>query len=208
MLAPSRRPETTAPGYDLFFAPLEVELELGDVEKIKFAYVASKYGHGGQQRDGGGRYFDHPKAAAWIYIHELGGRDPRVIVDTLMHDMSEDTRLLSPYRIAVNFGREVALDIRALTKLPKGKETTEQYLRRIIDRGPWAILAKLLDRLHNLRTRYDCLPDKIVAVVQETKDFHLPMLIPALASFNDEWPEYAATMQRLIEESIAYHPPE
>ncbi len=135
-------------------------------------------------RDDGTRYFDHPKAAAWIYIRELGGRDPRVIID-LLHDMSEDQYLLSPWRLALNFGPDIALDIRALTKLPKGKETTEDYLRRVIAQGRCAILAKLIDRLHNLRDAHDV--EKHTRQVTETKSCHLPMLIKALKSHGVSW---------------------
>ena len=104
------------PGYELFFAPLAVAYDPTTYENVQFAYFASKYGHAGQVRDDGSRYFDHPKAAAWIYIDELGGRNARTIMDILLHDLSEDTYLLSPYRIALNFGEDVALDVRALTK--------------------------------------------------------------------------------------------
>ncbi|MGB4076345.1 MAG: hypothetical protein WBK28_01405, partial [Minisyncoccia bacterium] len=119
------------PPYELFFAPLVV-LAPREYEAVQFAYFASKYGHAKQVRDDGSRYFDHPKAAAWIYIHELGGRDPRTIINLLLHDLSEDCYLLSGYRLLRNFGEEIALDVRALTKLPKGKETTTAYLERVI----------------------------------------------------------------------------
>ena len=169
------------PGYELFFSPLEVDLDPSEVEGIRFAYLSSKYGHNGQKRDDGSRYFDHPKAAAWIYIDELGQRDPRVIINLLLHDISEDAYLLSPYRIARNFGPEIALDVRALTKLPKGKESTAEYMERIIQRGAFAIIAKIIDRLHNLRTLGTCTPEKRLRQIAETKEFHIPLLIPALA---------------------------
>lgn len=61
------------PCYELFFAALAVVLSPGEYERIQFAYFISKYGHAKQLRDDGARYFDHPKAATWIYIDELGG---------------------------------------------------------------------------------------------------------------------------------------
>ena len=73
------------PGHDLFLAPLQLSLSKSDYEKVEFAYQISKYGHSGQVRDDGSRYFDHPKAVAWIYIKELGGRDPRVIIEQGPH---------------------------------------------------------------------------------------------------------------------------
>lgn len=191
-----------APGYELFFAPLQVVLDPTDYERVQFAYFCSKYGHAAQLRDDGSRYFDHPKAAAWIYIFELGGRDPRMVIDLLLHDMPEDTYLLSFHRISHNFGSKIALDVRAVTKLPKGKETTEQYLRRVIVQGPWAMLAKLCDRLHNLRDLHLCTREKISAQIEETHRYHLPLLIPALRTFGDPWSGYAKILEREINELL------
>jgi (p)ppGpp synthase/HD superfamily hydrolase len=200
---PNSKPIKNPPGFELFFAPLAVELGPTALESIQFAYIASKYGHALQVRDDGSRYFDHPKAVAWIYINELGGRDPRVICDALLHDVLEDTYLLSTFRINLNFGKEVALDVRAITKLPKGKELIEAYLRRIIERGPWVILVKLCDRLHNLRSLSACTKEKRLRQIAETKSLLLPMLIPALRSYGGEWRKLANTMREKMEEAIA-----
>ncbi len=196
--AMSHRP----PPYELFFAPLEVALPPQEYEQVRFAYFASKFGHAGQEREGGGRYFDHPKAAAWIYISELHGRDSRAIVNLLLHDLSEDTYLLSGYRLSLNFGEDIALDVRALTKLPKGKETTDQYLHRINARGPQAIIAKICDRLHNLRTLDDCAREKQIRTIKETEEYHLPLLISALETCPEPWSAYAKPLQRMIREAI------
>lgn len=193
---------TVAPVYELFFAPLEYDLDPNEMERIHFAYMASKYGHANQVRDGGERYFDHPKAAAWIYISELGGRDPRIIIDLLLHDISEDQYLLSAFRLRLNFGNDVARDVRALTKLPKKKETTVEYLGRVIAQGPWTILAKLCDRLHNLRTLGTCTREKIQKTVAETREYHLPLLINALHEHGAPWSEYATILEKKITEAI------
>lgn len=190
------------PCYELFFAELAVVLLPGQYEQIQFAYFISKYGHAKQLRDDGTRYFDHPKAATWIYIHELGGRDVRIIIDTLLHDIQEDTYLLSSYRSSLNFGVDVALDLRALTKLPKGKETAELYLGRIIARGPRPIVAKLCDRLHNLRTMAARSAEKIQSQIEETERFHMPLLLGALKSCGDEWLGIASQLEQKIAEAI------
>ena len=174
------------PPREIFFAQLAVVLKPDEYESVHFAYQASKYGHAKQERDDGTRYFDHPKAAAWIYINELGGRDKRAIIDLLLHDLSEDTHLLSPYRLSKNFGESIALDVHALTKLPKGKERTEQYLARVVERGLAAIIAKLCDRLHNLRELSACPPEKQQRQIVETREYHLPILLPALRELGAE----------------------
>lgn len=193
------------PGYELFFAPLQSTLDPTQQELLQFAYFASKYGHAEQVREGGSRYFDHPKSAAWIYIHELGGRDVRLIADLLLHDIVEDCYLLSAYRMNLNFGEDIALDVRSLTKLPKGKETTEEYLGRAIARGPRAIVSKLCDRLHNVRTLNACTKEKQRKQIAETKKYHLKLLVPALAACGEPWATYAKALDSKIREAIALY---
>jgi GTP pyrophosphokinase len=190
------------PNFELFFAPLEIELDPNTLESIRFAYIVSKYGHHDQTRDDESRYFDHPKGAAWIYINEFEGRDPRIIIDLLLHDISEDAYLLSPYRISWNFGRDIALDVRAVTKMPKGKESVDQYLRRIIAQGPWAITTKLLDRLHNVKTLEASSEEKQKRQRRETRENYIPTLIPALRSHGGKWAEYADSLDRKIKEAL------
>lgn len=190
------------PVYELFFAPLEVFFDPTTFERIQFAYFASKYGHHKQPRDDGSRFFDHPKGTAWVYINELQGRDPRLIIDALLHDLSEDAYLLSPYRISLNFGPDIALDVRALTKLPKGKETTKEYLGRIVSRGQWTITVKLCDRLHNLSTLDGCSLEKRERQIKETREHHLPVLVPALREYGDHWLTYADALESKIEEAL------
>lgn len=191
------------PGRELFLAPLEVFLSPMDFERVRFAYACSKYGHSRQIRDDGGRYFDHPKGAAWIYISEFNGRDPRIIIDLLLHDIPEDSYLLTGYRMGLNFGEDCALDVQAVTKLPKGKESTCDYIKRVVYRGPWAILTKLIDRLHNLRTLGVCSKEKIEKQLAETKEYHCKVLIPALHECGDDWLGYASSIEMKISEAVA-----
>ncbi len=190
------------PPYEIFFLRLNVILDPTELENVRTAYLCSKFGHHKQTRIDGSRYFDHPKAAAWIYVDELGGSDVRVLIDTLLHDVREETYLLSPYRIKLNFGDEIAHDVEGLTKLRYAKESTGEYLGRVIRRGPWAILAKLLDRLHNLRTLLSCSPEMRDAQVKETREYHIPMLIPALRACGGEWVMIADTVESLIKQAI------
>ncbi len=176
-----------------------------DYERVQFAYFLSKFGHANQTRDDGARYFDHPKGAAWIYVHELGGRDPEIIILLLLHDMPEDSYLMSFYRLGMNFGAERSLDIRALTKLPKGKETTEEYLGRVIERGPRVILVKLCDRLHNNRSMFDCTAEKREKQIKETREYRLSLLVPALRSHDGQWAEYADIVEAKILEALAQY---
>ena len=191
------------PPREIFFAPLQVALEPNDLERVNFAYICSKYGHARQLRDDGRRYFDHPKGAAWICIDEFHCRDPEILIDILLHDMEEDQYLLSPYRIAMNFGEERALDISALTKLPPGKESADSYLERVIARGPMVVAAKLFDRLHNNRSLGACTPEKQARQVHETKNLYLPKLIPALGRDKGTWGACAKKLEEKILTALA-----
>jgi GTP diphosphokinase / guanosine-3',5'-bis(diphosphate) 3'-diphosphatase len=190
------------PRYRLFFSQL-VLFSPNDYESVQFAYFISKYGHEKQVRKDGSRYFDHPKAAAWIYINELGGRDSRVIIDILLHDIREDTYLLSPYRAGLNFGEEIALDVSAVTKLPNSEETVEENVQRIIERGPWAIITKLCDRLHNIRTLGACSPEEQKQKIAETEQYHLPLLTKALKGYGGDWEKYSGMLSLKMKEAIA-----
>jgi len=192
------------PGYRSFFALLQRDLNLSDLKSIRLAYFASEIGHAGEVRDSGEGYFDHPKAAAWIYINELGGRDPRQIITILLHDLFESTCLLFPYRIGFNFGKDIESDVRSLTKLPKGEEITEAYLGRIIKQGEWAIMAKLCDRLHNLRTLGACTKEKQQAQIIETETYHVKLLIPALRAVGSLCWEYADSLEEKIVSAVEH----
>ena len=193
------------PPHKLFFAKLEVRLNPTDLERIGFAYNVSKYGHAKQLRDDGTRYFDHPKAVACIAIEEFECLDPHVIILALLHDTDEDSYLMSMYRLGHNFGEEMALDVCGITKLPKGKETTEEYLGRVIDRGARVIFVKLCDRLHNLRELGNCKPEKIARQLAETKAYHIPLLLTALRRFGGQWVEYAERTEQKMLEIIALY---
>jgi (p)ppGpp synthase/HD superfamily hydrolase len=181
---------------------LEVSLDPTALESIQCGYFMSKFGHAKEIRDDGSRYFDHPKGAAWIYINEFGGRNPRLIIVMLLHDIRENTYLLSSYRISWNFGSDIALDVYAVTKLPKGKEPVEIYVRRTIARGPYAITAKLFDVLHNMRTLDECSKEKKIRQIKETKKIYMPKLIPALRSFGGEWTDLANLLEKKIREAL------
>ncbi len=204
MLTAAYSPQRPPP-YEVFFIPLEVMLDPKQLEEVRFAYQVSKYGHASQVREGGGRYFDHPKSAAWIYIDEFGGRDYRIIIVLLLHDVPEDSHLMTPYRLQLNFGVEIALDVLAVTKLPDGKESTEDYLARVKVRGPRTIFVKLIDRLHNLRTLGGRTREKQLEQIVETRQYHLRLLVPALRAHGGCWAEYADSIEAKINEAILKH---
>ena len=155
-----------------FLAKLEPIVSPRELETIETAYVLAKYGHREQMRDDRRtRYFEHPKSVAWIAVSELKINDWQTIVMALLHDVLEDSHILSPYRVELNFGKEVVMGLKLLTKKPKSG-----YLRRLKVYGDTKmIIVKLCDRLHNLRTLSSCSKRKQQRQFQETEKYYLPL---------------------------------
>lgn len=153
-------------------AKLEPIVSPRELETIETAYVLAKYGHKEQIReDGETRYFEHPKSVAWIAVDELKVNNWQTIVMALLHDVLEDSHILSPYRIELNFGKEVVVGLKLLTKKPK-----TGYLRRLKLYGDTKMITvKLCDRLHNLRTLGSCARPKQRRQIKETKKYYLPL---------------------------------
>ena len=87
--------------------------------------------------------------------------------------------------------------------MPKNKESVEVYLTRIITRGSRVIVGKLCDRLHNIRTLFSSSPEKQRRQVKETREYYLPMLVPALRKYGDEWAELADILEAKLEAALA-----
>jgi len=154
-----------------FFALLRPHLSEKDMERVGTAYRFSKYGHRGQERDDGTQYFDHPRSVAIIIIQELKIYDWRIVVAALLHDIMEDSFLLSEKRIAINFGGRVARWVELLTKQPG-----VDYHRRLTECEIWEVLLiKLSDRLHNLRELGNCSVVKQQRQIAETIELYLPL---------------------------------
>lgn len=125
-----------------FFLPREQR-------KIMQAYRLAKYGHRLQMREGGGRYFEHPKSVALLLIR-IGVRDWKVICAALLHDVIEDTHILEYEDIEEWFGAEVAMLVKLVTK-ERGLGA-RAYIARLSAGDPRAWLVKCGDRLHNMST--------------------------------------------------------
>lgn len=157
-----------------YFIPSQVHL-------IMMAYRFSKYGHRGQQRDGGGRYFDHPRQASVILLSQ-GVFEHEIIIATLLHDVMEDSFILTWEDLEYIFGSRVCTMVKLVTKergLPK-----EQYLPRLLSGIPEAWIVKLADRLHNMQTLGSCSREKQLKQVKETREKIMPLCHKLAETFN------------------------
>ncbi len=153
---------------EFFFNKLSSYMLECELENVKTAYIFSKHAHRGQQRDDGQRYFDHPKEVARIVFEEYGINDWKFICAALLHDVLEDTYMLSEHRLILNFGEDVCRWVKLMSKTENFNHY--QYVDRLMNCGDWRpIFIKLVDRLHNNRTLQNCEQDKIVRKSHETK---------------------------------------
>ena len=168
---------------------LEVEELLGrlarrlsaeDIARIADSYQLAREAHMEQRRKSGEPYIMHPVAVAKIVAEELRlGANP--IIAAFLHDVVEDT----PYTIddiAARFGDDVAFLVDVVTK--KKKKSTVAHSSQIDNYKQMlnslhydirALLIKLSDRLHNMRTLSSMRPDKQMKIAGETDYFYAPL---------------------------------
>ncbi|MDD4920666.1 MAG: HD domain-containing protein, partial [Bacteroidales bacterium] len=144
---------------DIFLKNAAVNRLPQDLERIRQAYEYAFQAHARQTRKAGEPYILHPIAVARIVNEEMGlGTNP--IIASLLHDVAEDTSH-TVEDIRELFGEDIAYLVEGLTK-----EKKEQYelsiqvdnIRKMLMTIQYdirALLIKLADRLHNMRTLAD-----------------------------------------------------
>ena len=150
-----------------------------DLQRIKDAYAFAEKAHEGQKRNTGEPYIVHPVAVANIAAEELE-LDANTVIASFLHDVVEDTEYtIDDIREA--FGDDVAFLVDAVTKRKKRNyEHTKQVdnYRQILESVHYdirALLVKLSDRLHNMRTLDSMRPDKQMKIAGETDFFYAPL---------------------------------
>lgn len=188
--------------FEKFFNRLKGKVSPTDFKLIIDAYNIAKAGHREQFRDDGTRYFEHCRETALIMMDELGIYDTHLIVAALLHDMMEDTRLITLEGIAFKFGEEVAYLVETMSKPKKDdarfandRERHQFYFKTLFEATVRCIIAKLCDRLHNMRNINSCAPEKIARKIKETEDVYIPLCVIAMASNDPQikaWAEFLA----------------
>jgi len=164
-----------------FFETLRPYFSEEHLEDIYEAYGLAIGGHRYQERDSGERYFEHPRAVAEIIFEEFGLKnDSHVIIAALLHDLIEDSWLLTFRMIRKLFGSVVERYVRLLTKVaphrPQIPEEKQEYNRKLHECGEWKVqLIKLADVLHNLRSLHACPDKKKKKFTDETELYHFEL---------------------------------
>ncbi|MBO4597917.1 MAG: bifunctional (p)ppGpp synthetase/guanosine-3',5'-bis(diphosphate) 3'-pyrophosphohydrolase [Bacteroidaceae bacterium] len=150
-----------------------------EIKKVISSYRLAAEAHYGQKRKSGEPYIVHPIAVAKIVAKELQ-LDTDTVCAAFLHDVVEDT----PYtidEIRDQFGSNVAFLVKVVTKQKKANYEMSKQLdnfKQMLDSVQYdirAILIKLADRMHNMRTLSSMKPDKQMKIAGETDYFYAPL---------------------------------
>lgn len=161
------------------FAEMEKRVSAEDIVRIHEAFELAREAHAEQKRKSGEPYIIHPIAVATIVAKELKlGANP--VIAAFLHDVVEDTDYTMD-DIRQRFGDDVAFLVSVVTK--KGTDNYEiskqvdnyKQMLNSIHYDIRALLVKLADRLHNMRTLSSMRPDKQMKIAGETDFFYAPL---------------------------------
>ena len=164
---------------DAIFTLMAQRVDEKQMNLLHEAYDFAAYAHKDQLRKSGEPYISHPVAVARIVAEELElGANP--VMAAFQHDVVEDC----PYsidEIRERFGDDVAFLVGVVTKQKKAQYDLSKQVdnfRQMLSSVQFdvrAILVKLADRLHNMRTLSSMRPDKQMKIASETDYFYAPL---------------------------------
>lgn len=164
---------------DKLFHAIEQRVSDEDMIRIRSAYEFASEAHREQRRKTGEPYIVHPIAVARIVAEELE-LGPNPIIAAFLHDVVEDTPCTLE-DIRNLYGNDVAFLVGIVTKQKKDKyersKQVDNYRQMLasVEYDIRALLIKLADRLHNMRTLDSMRPDKQMKIAGETDYFYAPL---------------------------------
>lgn len=164
---------------DHVFEVMKPRVSDTDLNRLKDAFEFARMAHASQKRKTGEPYILHPIAVATIAAEELM-LDVNSVIAAFLHDVVEDTDYSISY-IQQRFGDDVAFLVRVVTKQKKDKYDESKQVdnfRQMLNSVQYdirALLVKLADRLHNMRTLSSMRSDKQMKIAGETDYFYAPL---------------------------------
>jgi len=161
------------------FNIMQQRVSTEEVAQIRKAFELAKEAHANQKRKTGEPYILHPIAVATIAAEELM-LDPATVMAAFLHDVVEDTDY-TVEDIRERFGDDVAFLVKVVTKPKKEKYDASRQVdnyRQMLDSVQYdirALLVKLADRLHNMRTLSSMVPHKQMKIAGETDYLYAPL---------------------------------
>ena len=150
------------------------------INKVIDAYEMAESVHEYQKRPDGTPYFWHPTRVAAIHLNELDQHDPNILCAALLHDALEDSHVLTPEIIELNFGSYTSYLVQKLTKDIKAegpmKSWVEQeYVERLSLASEDARILKLADRLDTFRCLEFNVKKNPIKYIIETIEHYYPL---------------------------------
>jgi GTP pyrophosphokinase len=170
-----------------FFDKTNNYLGVEDRKRIESAFALARQEHGDQRRKSGELFFTHPLSVAY-YLSQYH-LDASALAAALLHDVAEDTRVAIE-EIEDQFGPEVAMLVDSVTKLKDvslgiaqnrkltRKEIEDASLAKLLNvmtEDVRAVIIKLFDRLHNMRTIKATPYDRQIYKANETLSVYAPL---------------------------------
>lgn len=151
-----------------------------DQELFNKAYALATKVHKLQTRDEGTPYITHIDAILNLLRTELNLDDDALFCVAALHDVLEDSDIVTFEALEKEFGYTIAHEVKLLTK--KKGQTIESYLHDITtyEFSTRTVNVKLCDRLHNVRSLQSILtsrPDKARTYITETETYYLPIAL-------------------------------
>lgn len=186
-IATEHSPSTPKPDYDRLvqerakhvFDLMASRTSEKDMARLRDAFEFAREAHSKQRRRSGEPYILHPIAVAAIAAGEIN-LDVNSVIAAFLHDVVEDTPH-SIEEIQQRFGDDVAFLVRVVTKQKKEKYEMSKQLdnfKQMLNSVQYdirALLVKLSDRLHNMRTLSSMRTDKQMKIAGETDYFYAPL---------------------------------
>lgn len=161
------------------FSAMEKRCSVKEMQLVQKAFNFAREAHRNQTRKSGEPYIIHPIAVAMIIADEMQlGVAP--VCAAFLHDVVEDTPC-TVEKIRQEFGDDVAFLVDVVTKKKKNQYEMSKQLdnfKQMLDSMHYdirAILIKLADRLHNMRTLASMPPAKQMKIAGETDFFYAPL---------------------------------
>lgn len=161
------------------FAAMQSRCDERDMQRLHDAFDLANEAHSQQRRKSGEPYIIHPISVALIAADEMK-LDVNCVITAFLHDVVEDTDYTLE-DIRLRFGDDVAFLVDVVTKKKKEHyDTTLQVdnYRQLLNSLHYdirALMVKIADRLHNMRTLQSMKPHKQMKIAGETDAFYAPL---------------------------------
>ncbi len=150
------------------------------VNKVLDAYDMAESVHEFQKRPDDTPYFWHPSRVTKIMLIELNQTDANILCAALLHDTLEDSHVLTPEILELNFGSYTSYLVQKLTKDIKAegamKEWVErEYIEKLLAASEDARMLKLADRLDTYRCLEFNVKKNPIKYIMETQTHYFPL---------------------------------